>query len=313
MGFPDVNSDVPDLFASGHFLIRTTSSNKSAAAFAVANRWSISLETCLMLMNNNGNIDTAGVNIINTSGGGGAEAIGTRQRSSVNALPDCGGFEIDDNGAAETAANRTKLRRHSFALKGSTKSSNKSAAAFAVANRWSISLETCLMLMNNNGNIDTAGVNIINTSGGGGAEAIGTRQRSSVNALPDCGGFEIDDNGAAETAANRTKLRRHSFALKGSTKSSNKSAAGPISLEPCLERVAGLVANFLLGALDQLGLRHYCCRRVLLSQVELIEKLLTTPNFLLGALDQLGLRHYCCRRMLLSHVELIEKLLNNDT
>lgn len=28
------------------------------------------------------------------------------------------------------------------------------------------------------------------------------------------------------------------------------------------------------------------------------------------ALDQLGLKRYCCRRMLLAHVDLIEKLLN---
>ncbi len=28
------------------------------------------------------------------------------------------------------------------------------------------------------------------------------------------------------------------------------------------------------------------------------------------ALDVLGLKRYCCRRMLLSHVDLIEKLLN---
>ncbi len=28
------------------------------------------------------------------------------------------------------------------------------------------------------------------------------------------------------------------------------------------------------------------------------------------ALDALGLKRYCCRRMLLSHVDLIEKLLN---
>uniref|UniRef100_A0A8C3FHK0 DNA-directed RNA polymerases I, II, and III subunit RPABC5 n=1 Tax=Chrysemys picta bellii TaxID=8478 RepID=A0A8C3FHK0_CHRPI len=30
----------------------------------------------------------------------------------------------------------------------------------------------------------------------------------------------------------------------------------------------------------------------------------------LDALDALGLKRYCCRRMLLSHVDLIEKLLN---
>jgi DNA-directed RNA polymerases I, II, and III subunit RPABC5 len=28
------------------------------------------------------------------------------------------------------------------------------------------------------------------------------------------------------------------------------------------------------------------------------------------ALDHLGLKRYCCRRMLLTHVDLIEKLLN---
>lgn len=32
--------------------------------------------------------------------------------------------------------------------------------------------------------------------------------------------------------------------------------------------------------------------------------------FISAALDKLGLRRYCCRRMILGHVDLIEKLLN---
>jgi DNA-directed RNA polymerase subunit N len=30
------------------------------------------------------------------------------------------------------------------------------------------------------------------------------------------------------------------------------------------------------------------------------------------ALDKLGLKRYCCRRMLLSHVELIDEILEQD-
>lgn len=42
--------------------------------------------------------------------------------------------------------------------------------------------------------------------------------------------------------------------------------------------------------------------------VETTASLLSPPYR--DALDALGLKRYCCRRMLLAHVDLIEKLLN---
>lgn len=47
-------------------------------------------------------------------------------------------------------------------------------------------------------------------------------------------------------------------------------------------------------------------RQTLLVMVNL---LIHTLNEFSDALDKLGLKRYCCRRMLLTHVDLIEKLL----
>lgn len=55
--------------------------------------------------------------------------------------------------------------------------------------------------------------------------------------------------------------------------------------------------------------RCFTCGKVLGNQWEQYLELLRSDNSEGDALDKLGLRRYCCRRMLLTHVDLIEKLL----
>ncbi|KAL3119449.1 hypothetical protein niasHT_008636 [Heterodera trifolii] len=50
-----------------------------------------------------------------------------------------------------------------------------------------------------------------------------------------------------------------------------------------------------------------------LALLKMVMHVRSGGNIEIMGLDRLGLRRYCCRRMLLSHVDLIEKLLNNDT
>ncbi|KAL3093711.1 hypothetical protein niasHS_006273 [Heterodera schachtii] len=57
-------------------------------------------------------------------------------------------------------------------------------------------------------------------------------------------------------------------------------------------------------------IRCFTCGKVIGNRWDAYLQSLQQGNTEGDALDQLGLRRYCCRRMLLSHVDLIEKLLN---
>ncbi|GFR17751.1 DNA-directed RNA polymerases I, II, and III subunit RPABC5 [Trichonephila clavata] len=57
-------------------------------------------------------------------------------------------------------------------------------------------------------------------------------------------------------------------------------------------------------------IRCFTCGKVIGNKWEAYLGLLQTEYTEGDALDALGLKRYCCRRMLLGHVDLIEKLLN---
>lgn len=57
-------------------------------------------------------------------------------------------------------------------------------------------------------------------------------------------------------------------------------------------------------------IRCFTCGKVVGDKWEAYLNLLQTEYPEGEALDTLGLRRYCCRRMILAHVDLIEKLLN---
>jgi DNA-directed RNA polymerases I, II, and III subunit RPABC5 len=56
--------------------------------------------------------------------------------------------------------------------------------------------------------------------------------------------------------------------------------------------------------------RCFTCGKVVGNMWELFLEMIKNDHSEGEALDHLGLKRYCCRRMLLTHVDLIEKLLN---
>ena len=59
--------------------------------------------------------------------------------------------------------------------------------------------------------------------------------------------------------------------------------------------------------------RCFTCGKVIGNKWDKYLKLLENDVVVSQALDMLGLKRYCCRRMLISHVDLIEMLLKYNS
>ncbi|XP_065491531.1 DNA-directed RNA polymerases I, II, and III subunit RPABC5 [Caloenas nicobarica] len=82
---------------------------------------------------------------------------------------------------------------------------------------------------------------------------------------------------------------------------------------PAFFRLAAVVAPrqpFRYSAKMIIPVRCFTCGKIVGNKWEAYLGLLQAEYTEGDALDALGLKRYCCRRMLLAHVDLIEKLLN---
>eukprot|EP01035_Chromulina_nebulosa_P035467 gene35467-47682_t len=59
--------------------------------------------------------------------------------------------------------------------------------------------------------------------------------------------------------------------------------------------------------------RCFTCGKVIGNKYELYLEMLNNEYSAKQALDDIGCKRYCCRRMVLTHVDLIIKLLNYNT